>query len=180
MNVATVVGVVEGGAYLFEERGHVVRMERPLLLDDLLQRLPRDVLHDDEGGTVFFPHVVDVHDVRMGEAGGRLRLALEAGAEVWVSRELGAKCLDGNLTVQQEVAAEVDLGHAPVPDLSLHLVALVNCRPIHHPHRPNRRDGPRDRVSSPLSSLITFAARPGGPRERGGRARLRASMTPLG
>src|SRR5690606_26933355 len=61
--------------------------------------------------------IVDAHDVRVGHARGDLSLAPEALQEDLVGGELVAQHFDGDFAVEQQVAAEVDDGHAAFPDL---------------------------------------------------------------
>jgi hypothetical protein len=67
--------------------------------------------------------VVDRTDVRVVQRRDALRLALEAGAELGVRRELRRQQLDGDLAVELRVARAVDLAHAAGAERSGHLVA---------------------------------------------------------
>ena len=68
----------------------VDRRERAVGVDHLAQRLAGHVLHHDEGRAVLLAPVVDRDDVRVVQAGGRLRLAAEPLDVGRVGRERGA------------------------------------------------------------------------------------------
>jgi hypothetical protein len=77
------------------------------------QRLPLDALHDDvvrPGHVGGRAHVVDVHDVRMIEGGGRACLAVEPLQELRV--RAGAQDLDGDGPAEPGVTGAIDLAHA--------------------------------------------------------------------
>ena len=70
-------------------RERVIDRERPPF-DPLLETLPLDELHRDEGLPLVLADLVYRADVGMIERGGRLRLVIEARLRVGVARELAA------------------------------------------------------------------------------------------
>jgi hypothetical protein len=57
----------------------------------------------------------------------RSRLAQKALAHVGAPGKVGRKRLDGDWTVELEVAGEVDDPHATTPDLTLDVVLASEC-----------------------------------------------------
>ena len=90
---------------------------RATLADQLLERAPLDVLHDDEVRAVRLPAVVDRDDVRMGEPGGVRRLAAEALDELVVVRVALVQDLHRDPPAELLVLREVDVGHPSAAEL---------------------------------------------------------------
>ncbi|GBD17044.1 hypothetical protein HRbin26_01957 [bacterium HR26] len=131
MDEAMPVGVVERGSDLADDVGGVLDSERCLAQDQVLERLPAHVLHDDVVDPVVMAYVVDVDDVRMGEARGRLGLTLEASQEVRVAPVLPTQDLDRHGPVEGEVVAAVDHSHASLADQFLEAVSSVEDFRLH-------------------------------------------------
>ena len=100
MHDAAAVRGVDGIEDLPREHQGVIELDRAR------ERLPVDVLHDQ----VVRPDVIERTDMRMVQAGDRVRLALEAFAE---GRQ---HFLDGDDAVEPGVASLVDLAHAAGAD----------------------------------------------------------------
>jgi hypothetical protein len=85
--------------------------------DAVLQRLPMQALHDDEGAPLVLADVVDGADVGMIQGRGGLRLTLEAlaGGRV-VEVGLGEE-LQSDAAVKPSVLGLVDHAHAPAAQL---------------------------------------------------------------
>ena len=88
---------------------------QPVRRNQRVERLPVDVLHDDEVHVVVAADVVDGDDVRMVERGGGARLAQKA-------RPLRRRCplgehLDCHVALQPRIAGEIDGAHAALSDL---------------------------------------------------------------
>ena len=83
----------------------------------MLERLPFEKLHGDEGLALVLVDVVDGADVGVVEGGGGTRLALEAFPGL-VTREqpLGEE-LESHLSPQARVLGLVDDAHAPAAQL---------------------------------------------------------------
>ena len=97
--------------------GHRHRAE-PARADQLLERAPLDVLHDDVVGAVGLAAVEDRDDVRVREAGRVRRLAAEALDELLVVRVARVEHLDGDPASELLVFGEVDVGHAAAAELA--------------------------------------------------------------
>ena len=117
--------------------------QRAVRLDDVAQRLPLHILHD-QVWQVFglpvverdhlFARIVDVHDVRVVHLGHGMRLTAEAGEEDLVMCEVGAHDLDGNGATQACIECDVHLGHATAANELAKLVAAVIERGRHATH----------------------------------------------
>jgi len=81
--------------------------------DRAAQALALEQLGDGEAGLAVAAEVVDREDVRVGEPGDRLRLALEALEPVGVLRHRLGQDLDRDLAVEPPVPRAVHLAHAP-------------------------------------------------------------------
>ena len=108
--------------------GGLLRRELLVRRQDLGECAPLHLLHHDEVGALVLAPVVDVDDVGVREAGGRLRFAAESLDEVGVGGELGEQHLDGDLAVEQEIARGEDVGHAAASDPLVDLVPVVDDR----------------------------------------------------
>ena len=91
--------------------------------DELLQRAPLDVLHDDVVGAVVLAAIEDRDDVRVGEAGCVCRLAPEALDELVVVRVPRVQDLDRDPASELLVLGEVHVGHAAAAELPRDAVA---------------------------------------------------------
>ena len=87
------------------------RVQRRLVLDDLLQRAAVEELHRDVVGAVPLAAVVDADDVLVLEAGGAGGLAAEALDELLVLGEAAVEHLQRDLAPELEVLGAVDVGH---------------------------------------------------------------------
>ena len=108
--------------------GHIggpIGVQRTLGGQDLVERSPVDVLHDDVVGAVLFTPVEHRHDVRVVQVGGGLCLTTEALDERRVAGEVGVEHLDRDRPVEQLVLGQVHDGHAAPPELAVELVAPV-------------------------------------------------------
>ena len=76
-----------------------------------LERVPLDVFHDQILDVVLSSDVVERADVRMGELGDRLRLALEALPRLGGRHRLLGQHLDRDDAIQPGVLRLVDLAH---------------------------------------------------------------------
>ena len=76
------------------------------------ERLALEVLEDEIPHAVLFPDVVKRADVRVVQAGDRLRFAVEALLHVGVVGEVRRQHLDGDRSIQPGVGGFVDLAHA--------------------------------------------------------------------
>jgi hypothetical protein len=123
-----VVGEAECRGDLAGDLGGLFGRELLVGREDLGERSTLHLLHDDEVGALELAPVVDVDDVRVRQAGGRLRLTAEPLDEVGVGGELGEQHLDRDLAVEQEVARGEHVGHAAASDPFVDLVTVVDDR----------------------------------------------------
>ncbi len=107
--------------------------------EDVAQRAPFDVLHDDIGHrgalvavAVTVTGVIDRDDRRMVQAGRGLSLTTKAVQEGRVAGKVGAQHLDRDLAAQPDVAPAVHLGHAPVADELTELVPAADQSGLRH------------------------------------------------
>src|SRR6185436_9013324 len=122
--------------------------QRPAL-QPLAERLALEQLHGDEQLAVLLADVVELADVRMVDAGGRPRLALEAPARGVVAAQ-GAHLLERDGAAEPLVPGCVDDAHAALAERARHGVVPD----------PGREARARPAVRS--------RARPAGRRIRGG------------
>ena len=98
-----------------ETRG-LLRWKRTTASDDGRQILAVHELHDDERAGGIGAVVVDRHDARVIERGGRLRFLAETSEEVGIPAIFGAQDLDRDVTLQLGVAGAVDRRHAALAE----------------------------------------------------------------
>ena len=72
------VGVRQSTGNLPSNPQGQIHRKRPFALNEGLQRLARNVFHDDVMTVFVFPYIIDTDDIRMGKAGRSLRLLLKA------------------------------------------------------------------------------------------------------
>src|SRR5438093_1588433 len=100
-----------------EDDGHRLgRREPASLVEDVPERWPGEVLHDDVSGAVLQARVVHADDGGMREARRGDRLPLEPLRHVRVAGEIGPENLHGHPPGQHLVAAAPYLRHAPGGD----------------------------------------------------------------
>jgi len=87
-----------------------------VVLQQLAQRDPRQVLHDQVGRVVVLALVEDVDDVRMGQPRGGPCLLDEAFLERGVVGEVAVHDLDGDAALEPQVGRQVHGGHATPGD----------------------------------------------------------------
>src|SRR5205814_3537469 len=100
--------------------------QRPALLDDLLERVPVDVLEHDELPAVLLAAVDHRDDVRVRELRDRARLAAEALDRVAVLRVVRVQDLQRDVALEQPVARPKDTRHPAAADELLELVSVRN------------------------------------------------------
>jgi hypothetical protein len=96
-------------------------------LDHLRDRLPGHQLHDDRALSVVLDDVIDRRDVRVIERRERLRLALEAGADLRILEQGARQDLQGHLATEARVARTVDFRHATGADCRQRFVWAEAC-----------------------------------------------------
>ena len=91
------------------------------------QRLTFEQFEHEVLGVVLAADVVQAADVRVIERGDRLGLALEAGAELRVGRQLRREHLHRDLAVKARITGLIHLAHASGPDQRENLVGAKPC-----------------------------------------------------
>ena len=103
---------------------------------------PFDELHREVRPALEVADVVDLHDVGVSQARGRLRLALESLAFIWSGKVAGQQHLDGDRAVEALIPRPVHNTHAAPAQLVLHFVA-AEMRRLGGPRPGRRRAGVR-------------------------------------
>ena len=147
MDESLLVSGVEGLRDLREEVDGPLRLECPVLGDDLREIGAFDVAHREEENAVLLSGLVDGDDVRMVERGRDPRLAQEALAEALVLGELGRDHLERDLAPEPCLLGTVDRTHPPAAD--------ERFDPVAGDRRSRRQRGARDVAHRPL---VTVAA----------------------
>ena len=115
---------------LREEVDDARARERPLRCNQVPQVLPVQELHRDvEQPVVVLAVVEDADRVRVVEARGRLRLAVEARREHRVARQLPVHHLDGDDLLERGLPCAVDGPHRAGAELLLEQKLLPNVPP---------------------------------------------------
>ena len=101
-------------------REHELQARRPAR-DQLIERLPGHVLHDDVAFVAAFAHFIDGADVGVLDRGGQARLAQHGGAHLLGRQQPGAQDLEHHGALQQRVVGQVNhaaaAGAQPADDL---------------------------------------------------------------
>lgn len=103
-------------------------IELALLIDDLVERGPLDVFHDEEcrGGAVpdVLQMIMDFGNTVMPQRAQHRGLALEQLVRLPVSRGPGMKHLDGDVAIRTPVAREKGVAECPLTELPTDLVSV--------------------------------------------------------
>jgi len=85
-------------------------------LESLGERLPFEVLHDEEIDAVFAPNVVKRADVRVVQRRNRARFAFETLAELGVVGEMSAENFESDDAIEAGVLGFINLAHTAGTD----------------------------------------------------------------
>ena len=120
-----------GGAQdLDPERDRPLLRQRRLGAQQIPERAPRQVLHDDVVGVVVLAAVVDADHVGVLEPRRGRGLAPEALHELLVAREPPVENLERNVAPELRVLGQIDVGHSPRPDPAADPVAAGHHRAL--------------------------------------------------
>ena len=97
----------------------------PLLLDELLEGTARHIFHDNIMIVARHTNIIDVDDIRMREARGRLRFPMKLLDEFLIAFELRMQNLHGDRTIEQLVMRFIDIRHPAAADQLLKFIALI-------------------------------------------------------
>ncbi len=123
---AALVGVPERAGSLPQHPLNVVGGEGLLLLQHVLERRPRDVLHHEVVEAAFALDAVDRDDVRVVELGGGLGLLLEPAHDLIVLGDVGRQQLDRDLALEREIVREEHRAHPALAEHPLDLVLALH------------------------------------------------------
>ena len=126
---AGLVGGTEGGQNRLEHVEGLPRAERAVGADQVAQRATANQLHRKEDMALIGALVIDRDDVGVAQPGGCVRLADEAGDELFVVSEARMHDLEGDRAVQSTVMGLVDHGHATASEAASDPVAPVEQAP---------------------------------------------------
>jgi hypothetical protein len=127
MNYAASVRVGECPCDFAHQARSVDWRKRPLRSKPLSQGFAFNVAHDEEDEAVRFTHAMDRDDVWMRESGRGARLLHEPFARSGEAREMHREDLDGDVTIQLDVARQVDDSHSAAADLALQGILSGKC-----------------------------------------------------
>ncbi len=116
VHYACAVGGVERVSDLNSEVQHLFYLE-PVVLNEVLEGLPRQQLHRNVMEAFIFPNVVNCADVRVVESRRRTSFALKTLNCHSVARYLGGKELERDLPSQTRVLGLVHHAHAAATEL---------------------------------------------------------------
>ena len=119
-----VVRHLQTGGHLDSDAGRLLDRQPALFLDIGLQRDAFHQLHDNVVDVHLVAHVVDVHDIRVGQGRGGLRLFLELADKILILRKFVLEHLHGHKAVQLVILALEDLRHASGSYLLQNLIAV--------------------------------------------------------
>ena len=125
VNDTPAVGVGEGLHNLGDEVQGLPPVQLAPLLHILLQRDTVDELHDDIFRVPSPAHVVNRHDVGVGQLGHRLGLRVEPPAEILVLGQVAFQYFQRHKAVEPVAFCLVDHRHAPGADALQNLIAVV-------------------------------------------------------
>ena len=125
VNKTSGVGGREGSGDVSGDLCGPISVERTGAAQYVRHRAPRHMLHHDVVRAPLLTPVIDTDDVGVVEVGGGLRLTAETLHKVRIVRELGEEHLEGDLTPQEFVARQIDVGHTAASDVTQQLVAAI-------------------------------------------------------
>jgi hypothetical protein len=115
------VGGLESVGNLDSDRKHQLQAGRAAG-DELIERLARHVLHDNEALVAVFAHFIDGADVGMLNGRGETGLTQDRGAQLLGGKQAGAQNLQDYRALEQGVVGQVDYAGAPGSQAALNLV----------------------------------------------------------
>ena len=180
-----VVGEAERGGHFAGDLGRLLGGELLVRRQDLGEGAALHLFHGDEVGAFVLAPVVHADDVRVREAGRRLRLATETLDEVGIGGELGKQHLDRHLAVEEQVARGEDVGHASAPDPFVDLISVIDDRRlavVRHREIPVSSRAPEPGIEAPgkVSDGIGVTVRHPPPAVVAGATSVPAGAVPAG
>ncbi len=97
------------------------------LLDNIPQRFPLHILHNDVGSALILAHLVDGDDIGMLQYRGGVGLTLETASTVFVLAKMRGQELESDFAVKFCILGQENLTHPPGTDLLNNLVVGNHC-----------------------------------------------------
>ena len=126
MDDAARVRVVQRIRDLTEDAAYGIHGEPRLACESCREALALDERHDEKHDPATLIDGVDRYDVWVTELRGRLCLAQEPSADVFVECQLGRKGLHRNVSMQPQIERAIHRGHSAAADLGLDQVLVAN------------------------------------------------------
>src|SRR3954468_7197333 len=118
MDDTLAVRVVERQGEVVERATRFLRLQRALYTQPFGERLTMHVLHHDVDELLYFAEGVHRDDVRVAQPRCHARLTTESLAILVRRGELSSQHLDGDETMERDVASEVDDTHTATAELA--------------------------------------------------------------
>ena len=125
MDNTPAVGVAQATHDLGNEVQRFPPVQLSPLLHVLLQCDTIDEFHDDILGIAAPGHIIDRHDVRVGQLRDRLGFRVEAAAKILILRQIIFQDFDGHQAVQPMALGLIDHRHAACADAFQDLIAVI-------------------------------------------------------
>ena len=152
MNDTVAMGIVERRTDLHHDLHRVRQREGLATQQQIGERTPLDVLHDDERSALGLAHVVNGDDRRMREPAGRhgflMKALLQADARLVEGNQLRAEDLHGHQAIELGIVCLVHDATRAAAELREDLVAAVEDRRAVGRLQPGRRRVLDHRMSS--------------------------------
>src|SRR5699024_11083436 len=88
---------------------------------------------------VLFTNIINVDNVRVGQACCRLCLAIKTGNKLLIIGIFHSQRLDSNIAVQDDLSGEIHLSHPAPNDSFDHFIPLVEQLALQHDTSPSSR-----------------------------------------
>ena len=123
------MGLMHGGANLFEDVDYPFQRQSPLFAEHIAERAAVEVLHyqirDRLAARLRETKVRDVNHVGMTQTPGGSRLAFEALDKLLVAHELGRDQFEGDVAFRAQVRGQVNCPHTTLAEQTLQAVLVV-------------------------------------------------------
>src|SRR5205809_144224 len=128
------MGVSQGAGRFPENPLDLRHGKRLLLVEQILERGARDVLHDEVVEPALALDAIDGNDVGVIELGRGLGLLLEAAHHLVVLSDVGRQHLDRDLALERQIMRQEDLAHPSLTQQALEPVLALDdaLQPLAH------------------------------------------------
>ena len=121
----TAVGVLQSLGNLGGKMKRLPPTEASPLLHILFEGQTVDQLHHNIVRIVGVVHIVNRHNIRMGDHGYRLALRMETPPEIFIPAQLLLEDFDRHIAVEAVTACPIHHGHTTLPDLFQNFIAAI-------------------------------------------------------